>query len=84
MGLEDNFAQWEYEYNTESYSKKEIDEQFEGFYEQLIVEMEEKYGKKTGNKNSLVNVCLRSPKNVCRWQVTKSALNSCIIGSITS
>jgi hypothetical protein len=51
MGLEDNFAQWEYEYNTESYSKKEIDEQFEGFYEQLIVEMEEKYGKKTGNKN---------------------------------
>ena len=51
MGLEDNFAQWEYEYNTESYSKQEIDDQFEGFYNELIIEMEEKYGMKKGNKN---------------------------------
>ena len=50
MGLEEQYDQWNEEYRTLSYSQKDIDEMFKGFYEDIMQEIAEKYDKKTSSK----------------------------------
>ena len=50
MGLEYKYYDWQQEYEQTSYSKKEVDEMLDDLYEGIIIEIEEKFFKKKGNK----------------------------------
>jgi hypothetical protein len=50
MGLEDKYYDWQQEYEQTSYSKKEVDDMLDELYEGLMIEIEEKYGRKKGTK----------------------------------
>lgn len=62
MGLEDKYYDWQQEYEQTSYSKKEVDEMLDELYEAIMIEIEEKYFKKKGNKYYF-RIKLKNPTN---------------------
>ena len=62
MGLEDKYYDWQQEYEQTSYSKKEVDEMLDELYKGIMIEVEEKYGRKKGAKYYF-RIKLKNPTN---------------------